>query len=114
MLAVPNTSVLGQMKLEISMKPESMEHLELIDVESSYPSFCFGSHISLVIPVSRNVTSGGGVDSLPDVGEHPGLDSQLNSSSYDGCDNLRKAVRIRRLQTGQWPHLTPEHGSGWH
>lgn len=67
--------------------------------ESSYPSFCLGSHISLVMPVNRNVTSEGGIDGLLDVGEHPGLNTQLNSSSYDSCDNLRKAVRIRRFKT---------------
>ena len=66
------------------------------------------------MPVSRNATSEGGVDGLLDVGEHPGLDTQLNGSSYDGCDNLRKTVRISRFKTGQWPHLTPEHGFGWH
>jgi len=34
-----------------------------------------------------------GIDCLRDVGEHPGLDTQLNSSSYDGRHNLRKKVR---------------------
>ena len=52
------------------------------------------------MPVSRNATSEGGVDGLLDVGEHPGLDTQLNGSSYDGCDNLRKTVRISRFKTG--------------
>ena len=51
------------------------------------------------MPVNRNVTSEGGIDGLLDVGEHPGLNTQLNSSSYDSCDNLRKAVRIRRFKT---------------
>jgi hypothetical protein len=34
----------------------------IIDAESSHPSFWLGSHISLVMPVSRNVTSEGRVD----------------------------------------------------
>ena len=56
--------------------------------------------------------SGDGIDSLRDVGEHPGLDTQLNSSSDDGRHNLHK-IEIILGRTMRWPHLTPEHGSGW-
>ena len=43
-------------------------------------------------PVSRNEMNEDEIDSVRDVGEHPGLDTQLNSSSYDGRHNLHKTV----------------------
>jgi hypothetical protein len=49
----------------------------------------------LGIWADKAVLLGGGAHIL-DIGEHPGLDAQLRSASYDGCDDLAPEHDARR------------------